>query len=386
MKGHVVHFSLTDDWKIYNVKDAGLAEDAEIGSLSLEDGTLTVTVGDALFDLNDDGSWVPIPIKYPLPQGLTVNQILLITDDGRQGYWCVGYDLRLWHRDIDKKWTAYPDTSTYPFVTLPYGGEVPDGQGGIWVGTMGEGLVHLTSEGQWETSATPSKLPLSSIYGISYDANGGGWLLGFQMYASVTHSIESPMKLIRCQPENSELNCDLTVQNLPPEITDENIQMPKLLTDDKGGLWLSSNGVGLFHRSLEGQWTTYDTSNSELPSNEVFSIVDDLNGGLWISTKSGLAHLSQDQTWTVYTTGNSGLPSDNIFALETDLAGGLWIGFSDDVGLAHFSSQGEWTVYTTDNSPLPNNNVTALLKGENGGLWVGTAREKNNGGLGQLSQ
>jgi ligand-binding sensor domain-containing protein len=382
MKGHIVHFNLAGEWQIYGA-EIGLSEEMTVTSiLTNKDGTISVAVGSMFFDLNQDGNWVPFSPKFP--QGLSLEQIVYsaVDGDGRDGIWMITTDRHLWHQDANKNWTTYPDTSNYPYSTR-FMDNVPDGQGGVWIGTTGDGLVHLTKEGQWETGSTPSKLPLSAIYGIGYDTNGGGWILGFQMSMSVNLDLDTTMKLIHCKPEKSDLLCDPPMQDLPPQITNESTMQPKLLPDDKGGLWLSSESVGLFYRNPEGQWTTYDTTNSELPNDKVWAIVNDGNGGLWITTSGGLAHLSQDQQWTIYNTSNSGLPNDDIFALETDSVGGLWIGIGggDIRGLVHFSSQGEWTIYTTDNSPLPNNNVTALLKGENGGLWIGTGKEKLYGGL-----
>jgi len=64
-------------------------------------------------------------------------------------------------------------------------------------------------------------------------------------------------------------------------------------------------------------WTVYNTSNSGLPDNWVFSIVIDSIGNKWIGTGGGLAKFD-GTTWTVFTTSNSGLPSNYIESIAIE--------------------------------------------------------------------
>jgi ligand-binding sensor domain-containing protein len=378
MKGHVVHFSFAGDWKIYSAKEVALSENTVILPISInENGTVNVVVGYNHFELSNEGVWTPVTID--IPQQIQ-QQPALIADDGNKGFWGLARDRHLWHRNADKKWIAYPETSNYPYTTQPFR-DIPDGDGGLWIGTQGEGLVHLTNEGKWEKKTSQSKFPLSHIYAIGYDAKGGMWVIGTQHTTPFSPSFEEQMKLteiggkiklIHCTPENSELICDF--QDLPSQIISKNTYAAaNLLTDEKGTLWLGTLGTGLFHKNQAGQWISYNTSNSELPSDEVVTIVNDGNRGLWMGTGRGLAHFDSEQKWTIYTTHNSGLPSDYVSSIEIDSANGLWIGTLD--GLAHLDSNGEWVVYTTNNSPLPSNHVNVLLKEDHNGLWIGSREE-----------
>jgi len=241
MKGYIVHFSLASEWRIYSAKEAGFSEEQTatiIIPLYLnKDGTLRVELNDeSLFDLSEEGTWTPVTIDRP--EGLFWS-----ADDGFDGLWAMTRDRHLWHRDTDYNWTAYPDTSNYPYSARSLG-DTPDGEGGAWVATAGDGLVHLTKDGQWEKSSTSSTLPLTAIYAIGYDAKGGGWILGTQFsYLFDGSGLLHTATLIRCKPGNSELVCDPPEPNLPPQITSANSKVPKLLADDKGGLWLGRGRI-----------------------------------------------------------------------------------------------------------------------------------------------
>ncbi|RPI13088.1 MAG: hypothetical protein EHM58_19165 [Ignavibacteriae bacterium] len=65
---------------------------------------------------------------------------------------------------------------------------------------------------------------------------------------------------------------------------------------------------------------------------------------------SCLVIYSQNPQWIVYTTTNSGLPSNNIFPIAIDTNNIKWIGTSQ--GLAKFDGA-NWIVFDTSNSPLP---------------------------------
>ena len=69
----------------------------------------------------------------------------------------------------------------------------------------------------------------------------------------------------------------------------------------------------------------YDTSNSAIPSNDVWAIVIDDNENIWIGTPGGgMAKLSGN-TWELFDSGNSGLPHNDIRNLTKDHENRIWI-------------------------------------------------------------
>ncbi len=126
-------------------------------------------------------------------------------------------------------------------------------------------------------------------------------------------------------------------------------------------------------------WTIFNTSNSELPHNVVYSITIDGNGDKWIGTREGLAKFD-GTNWTVYNTSNSGLPDNRISSLTTDDNGNTWIGTTYE-GLVKFDGT-DWTAFNTLNSGLPYNYIKTITIDESGNKWIGTAF----GGMGVFNE
>ncbi|MEN3039726.1 MAG: two-component regulator propeller domain-containing protein, partial [Candidatus Kryptonium sp.] len=129
-------------------------------------------------------------------------------------------------------------------------------------------------------------------------------------------------------------------------------------------------------------WTAYNVKNSDLPSDYVTSIVVDAQGNKWIGTRErekdgwekgvelggGLA-VFDGKNWTVYTMKNSDLPSNNVTSIVIDAQGNKWI--STEGGLAKFDGR-RWVVYNMKNSGLPSNVVTSIAIDLQGNKWIGT--------------
>jgi len=143
-----------------------------------------------------------------------------------------------------------------------------------------------------------------------------------------------------------------------------------LLNDGQGGLWIGTFEGGLVHYTKE-QWQVFNTGNSDLPNNNVRHLLNDGQDGLWIGTNGGgLAHYTAQGQWQIFRTDNSDLPSDDIGALFSNGPDELWIGTKK--GLAYYNtSQGEWRVFNKENSGLPGDNVSAITKGAPWELLVG---------------
>jgi len=105
------------------------------------------------------------------------------------------------------------------------------------------------------------------------------------------------------------------------------------------------------------QWIVYNTGNSGLPSNDIFSLAVDHNNFIWIATSAGLAKY-KNSIWTVYNTSNSNIPSNNISGISFDLLNNVWISTIDS-GAAMFDGT-NWTVYDTSNSDIRYNQLACI--------------------------
>ena len=70
-------------------------------------------------------------------------------------------------------------------------------------------------------------------------------------------------------------------------------------------------------------WDLFST-NEGLVNNEVISIAEDPDGGMWFGTLGGASNLS-DGVWTSYNTAD-GLLNDTVYDIGFDLDGSVWFG------------------------------------------------------------
>ena len=165
------------------------------------------------------------------------------------------------------------------------------------------------------------------------------------------------------------------------------------------------------------QWTLFNTSNSEIPSDRTISLgitTDDVvyigipggltnpshvynyNGTDWtemgwfdhftgmknnpdghlaIATGEGVFHYDGTDH-IVFNTDNSNLTSNNISCIDVGTDGTEYIGMTA-AGLVATGGLGIyngnfWAVYNSSNSPLPVNDVVSVFVGQNNVLWIGT--------------
>ncbi len=205
-------------------------------------------------------------------------------------------------------------------------------------------------------------------------------------------------------------------------LPDNNV--PALLADDDGYIWVGTNGGGLARlNTITNQVTAFRHDPARKASlaqnritalargagnqiwigmrdagvdlylpdagrfrhyrssgpckNQVLSLLSGAGDGLWVGTISGLCRLDPASgEWSRVKLPLSQGHVDagaEIKALTRDGQGGVWIG--TDQGLIHWTASHELTVYRHrpgEAGSLSNNDVHALLLDNNGSLWVGT--------------
>jgi ligand-binding sensor domain-containing protein len=117
----------------------------------------------------------------------------------------------------------------------------------------------------------------------------------------------------------------------------------------------------------------YNTSNSPLPDNTVYSIASHpldstTYDNIWIGTNGGLVHYNTGN-WTIYTMAN-GLPDNSIRSVYVAPDSTVWCGTFTS-GLVKFKN-GIFTNFNTANSALPDNFVKAFGFESPSTLWIGT--------------
>ena len=133
--------------------------------------------------------------------------------------------------------------------------------------------------------------------------------------------------------------------------------------DKNNHIWIGSGrGLGCFDGK---NWKIYTTSNTPIRTDVISCIAVDNENKKWIGTPNGL-YVFDDRDWAVF---SSNLPSQNITTIIFDKSGNAWI--ATDKGLAKYD-QTSLKVFTTSNSGLKGNEITYLFIDSNDKLWIGT--------------
>ena len=140
-----------------------------------------------------------------------------------------------------------------------------------------------------------------------------------------------------------------------------------------GVLWMAHPRQGA--SSFDGQvWDRFRADNTDLPSSDLRQVraIKGTIGGLSFATNNGAALYDPAAgTWYFYNTSNSEIISDNVTAVEADAGGGLWFGTSD-FGLSRTRHPLAWDHFDTAQG-LRSSSVRDVLVASDGTVWVATA-------------
>ncbi len=319
---------------------------------------INYTTGDRVFDILDNGEYLWLGTRgglYKLNKsteditcinranaGIPDNHILSLAIDSANNLW-MGSEYYGIGKLVGSKCTVFnTENSGLPIDQWNTKIKI-DNKGKIWIGSLR--YLSIFDGSNWKTYKTGS--PVSSytaINDIFFDKIGNTWIgaswgLGKFINDSLIENFEGFNKEIRV-----------------------------IRSDTANSLWLGTLNGGLF--KYDGiSWATYDTTNSQIPSNIIYDMEFDKTGSLWIASNKGLIKFD-GSNWIIYDTTNSRLLENNIFSIEVDKSSVLWIGLFDH-GLMSFDGV-NWKSYKLGDNALPTNFIYALDIDKSNNIWIGT--------------
>lgn len=151
-----------------------------------------------------------------------------------------------------------------------------------------------------------------------------------------------------------------------------------------GGLLVFDSGTDI-KNPLDDRYFTLNNQNSNLSSDQINTMEEDLDGSMWVGTDDGIVIFNcgdnvfkgtckGDRRIVNYNGFNAYLLSgEKVTAIAIDGANRKWIGTTH--GVFHLSADGEQqlAVFNTQNSPLPSNIITSIsINKSSGEVWIGT--------------
>ena len=144
-----------------------------------------------------------------------------------------------------------------------------------------------------------------------------------------------------------------------------------IMEDSNGSIWiLSANGLYEYNGNTFNNYSTKDG----LYSNDVRTLVEDKKGVLWIGTKSGLNRLSNGNVKKVKLNEVSNSSQTNqpaVRAIYEDSEGYVWIG---TYGNGLFRIKGRQVLNITKDDGLFDDIISHIIEDDNGNFWMGSNR------------
>src|SRR6266849_263389 len=313
----------------------GLPSNVVTALYQSSDGTIWIGTQEGLARRQTDGRIVPVGSVDQLPH----SRVTTLTEDWSGQLWigtthgvATYKDGRLFRHDRD----GFP---TEHILSL-----CASGDGSVWIGTLGGGLLRYRS-GKFRTYTASDGLVSKSPKAIYEDRRGTIWI----------GTLDKGIGRFR----NDQFEFDLQSVGIG------NKAVSSFLEDREGNLWVGS-AAGLT-RIAEAKVLTYTTVQGLLADN-VRTVNTDAAGTLWIGTGRGLQTLDGSR---IISKETSGLSSNLILSSWGGRDGSLWIGTVDS-GLNRVF-QGRTTTYNANNG-LRSNFVLSVYEDRAGSVWVGTNR------------
>jgi ligand-binding sensor domain-containing protein len=237
----------------------------------------------------------------------------------------------------------------------------------IWVGTFSNGAALFDGNNEWTVFNTGnSDLPDNEAEWVSIDKNNNAWWgtdNGLAMFDSTTK------KWTVYTADNS---------GLPDEdpVVDEANEVESVYINEDNTLWVTTDGggVALFDHEND-KWTVYDTSNSDIASDQIECVEVAPDGKVWFGTThhdpKGLIRFD-GTNWKTFNKQNSGLKDLAIDDIGFDSKKNMWVA-THSGGAAVYDGE-NWKNFTKENSNLPSNKVYCLFVDDDDSIWFGTEK------------
>ena len=248
--------------------------------------------------------------SVPLPPPFAGQPIRFLARDHADGLWMVG------HGHLLGRWDGtavhlYPLPAAH--ATAPIRDLQVDPAGKVWI-LLEDALLHM-ERGAWVQESLAGLPPSPKMASLRFDAHGGGMLVSLGGDGLLVKAPGAPDRRLT------------TADGLPRD------RILVAIRDRRGILWVGSDGDGLSAQVLPGLSSLDGSSNLTGENLAAVTAIRELGQGrVLLATSTGLYQVDEGRGITAHWTRAQGLPADQMWSLLADGRGGVWVG--TDRGLA----------------------------------------------------
>ncbi len=297
------------------------------------------------------------PLRKELPHYQTTGGNVNSFFEEPNGTLWIGTDRQLIHKDNEIVKQYLKSTGVSKTNALNVCRIIEDRQGNIWIGS-GMGLTKLNKgNNTFHTykyePGNPNSLSNHTAFSIKEDSDGNLWI-GTMMGLNLLDRKTGLFTRYFIYPDDTI-------------VFGKNF-ITSICEDKTGKLWTSTwsgGGVSLFNRDSK-QFKTY------LKGINIVCIYEDMDGALWVCAERGLYKFDKgSDNFFKFSDPTSLTEIPNIFSMVEDNQGNLWLGTSD--GIARINRERNNITYFGKNYGVGNNGMSygASYKGRDGKLYFG---------------
>ncbi len=173
------------------------------------------------------------------------------------------------------------------------------------------------------------------------------------------------------------IESDLTFQRFEPEVDIPGKQVFTLVQDERGDIWIgTSNGLGRFRNGAIDTIRNIPGDFNSLSNDMVIDLFKDRGGVVWVATYGGANYWSPNLYVAEHLFGNTSATRNPKSSAITSFAEGpngvIWVGTIGG-GVSRLDPLGGATHYhRTSNIAIPDDDVMSLYVDSKAQVWVGT--------------
>ncbi len=299
--------------------------------------------------------------SYGLTDGLPNEYVWTFYEDSSGKIW-VGTKYGVGVFDSEAGWTAYT-TENSGLAANETRAFLQAESGDIWIGGYGGGVSVLKQDGEWREDPYTIETGLASNFVTALTSQ------------TLDDEADDASELIWIGSEAGLVSFDGETFSEPMQVIAKKLShhfIEDLHVDDEGLLWIVTFGGGV--TMYDGEtWDYLFPSETGLPANNVYGLLEDSAGNIWVGTSLGVAKFD-GRAWETFIPDNSGLAYRYVNGLAEDRDGNIWM---STLSGGSVYSNGEWIEYDrfgggAGEQVIPSNTLFNIFYDSQDRVWLAT--------------